>query len=215
MEQKIITSKNKKRKLKQNIKKEKDDDCFLKKKLMINIMKMNNCDYCACEDEIIYNAIQNDYGKMDYFEKKNLVNKCLTELEIDNILLKYEMRCRVKFGTNECKRTRSQFLKECEKIFKRYQRKAGGHLLEDEEWIINVKSNKLCELKQNEIFFENTICVVDSYQKEVNEYLENLMKIINNISTNHIGKLIYKTPNLNSHNSDKIIYVLMKIKEID
>jgi hypothetical protein len=130
-------------------------------------------------------------------EIRSLASKCLTIDECKNILLNYEL---TYYHNNDDKEmTYDDFVKEVSKILKKYQWKAGGFLIEDKKWKKEIESN-------GTILFVNTISEVDIESIETKNYLNKIIKRLNNTSKNMEVDLQFK-----KNKKDKIFYIIIKI----
>ena len=135
------------------------------------------------EKQDLAQYIHNNYNKMDEIEMQIIALKCLTPIEIKKILLSYELKnyeCSVPLK----KLSLLEFKCQALNVFNKYQSKAGGFLLEDNQWIVYDSSSTLHEIKENELLFENTIDMCDVDDDETDEYLECIVSKLNLIAKN-------------------------------
>jgi len=130
----------------------------------------------------IAELLYKNYDKMDIEEMKNILFKVISEKKIKHELLNYEFKNYNTIPVDSL--TLSEFTKEAIKIISRYHWKAGGFLIEDREWLINDHTSLTRNVHQNEIMFENTICVKDINDDNTREYLDTLVEKLSNIAKN-------------------------------
>lgn len=126
-----------------------------------------------------------DLQKMNSKEKLIFLSKCLTENEINKLLLQHELQylhLDKKFFTKD------EFIKECIKLLNHFLVLVRD-LFDDNEWNIYVMENNIYELKTNEIIIENTIHLVHSENKEIRNFMINMTRIMNELSD---YKIVYK-----------------------
>ncbi len=123
--------------------------------------------------------IAKDYNNMTQEELKYLLPKCLCDEDMRRIILHYELENIKVIPKKMCLK---KFICNATKILKRYQFKAGGFALYDSCWKIYDHTSKKYKLRINEVIFENMtrngVCDTETF-----EYLKNILRILNNIST--------------------------------
>ncbi len=127
--------------------------------------------------------IHENYYKMDEVELKVIALKCMDLNEFKRIILSYELK---NYKPEQKIKTMSldKFKTHVLKLLNRYQCKAGGFLIEDNEWSVHDNTSVKYEVEKNELLFENTISVVDEDDNEADCFLEYLVKRLNLIADN-------------------------------
>jgi len=159
------------------------------------------------ESQELANYIHKNYYKMDEIELKLIALKCIDLNEVKRIILSYELKNykpEQKNGTMSL----NKFKIHAFKLFNRYQCKAGGFYIEDNEWIMHDNTSVKYEVDNNELLFENTISVVDENDNESEYFLEYLVKRLNLIADNIDVELRQKQ---NEHS--KVINVLLWVTD--
>lgn len=148
-----------------------------------NYLRNNDCQTKE-NKKILAEFIHNNYDKLDDNELKIIAMKCLTSNEIKKILLSYEL----KYHDEETydKMSLDEFTKKATYYLNRYQCRAGGFFIEDQEWsIYRYDDNELgLDIKENEVLFENTVFITYSNDYETVKYLDNLVDKLNSIASN-------------------------------
>lgn len=166
---------------------------------------MHNLDWYSDEDAIdassekskdLAKFIYDNYHKMDDNEMKVIALKCIDIRDIKRILLNYEL---IHLEQKIQKMTLNEFTVKAMNLLSRYQGKAGGFLLEDNQWTLHRMSSTYYDVKENEILFENTMNKCDMEDQQTNEYLLNILKRLENISENMNIELRFKNRNKISH----------------
>ncbi|CAH6421460.1 Hypothetical protein KVN_LOCUS276 [uncultured virus] len=166
-------------------------------------LKNYNKDHSKIKNKNQLSRFLNDnYHSMTNEEKKILLNKCLTSEKINYLLLNFELKY---FKPISKPMSLQEFTKETIKILNRYQCKAGGFFIEDNDWLIcdNLNNNNY-ELKHNEVVFENTISIYDMDDSETQKYFKYLLNRLNNLCDDINVELRYI-----ESNKDKIIWLLL------
>lgn len=132
--------------------------------------------------------IKKNYDHMDEKEMRSLVNKCLEINDVKRILLEYELQY---YQEKPKEISLEKFIQKAKKILDRYQWKAGGFSMEDNEWIINTKSTDDYHLKEYEIAFENNIYEGELESYEIQTYLGRLVSRLSKLSNDIKIKLRY------------------------
>lgn len=140
-------------------------------------------------------------------ELKMIANKCIHENMLKSLVLKYEMK---HWNPEKSKMTLSDFTLCAKKLLFRYQSRAGGFLLEDREWIVHSHTSKKYELKKNEIVFENTLSSDYTFDKEVREYIFDIITLLNKLSDN-IKVSLHKY----IADRDSLCWIILKCKYFD
>lgn len=83
-------------------------------------------------------------------------------------------------------------IKKCNWIFSIFKAKYVTNIIEDNTWTLynkdTYKYNNIYKIKDNEIYFENTLSFVDSENEDCLDYLDNIVKLFNKIFTNFTFK---------------------------
>lgn len=129
--------------------------------------------------------IHKNFHKMDETEMRLLACKILSEKQVKQILLNYEL---VNY-VNHKKRnmTLDDFIKYFNNTIDKFQWKSGGFHLEDRQWYVYTygsQEHTLENLKENQVLFENSVDLLDANDLETQNYLENLTKYLSNASDN-------------------------------
>ena len=64
----------------------------------------------------------------------------------------------------------------------RYQSKAGGFLIEDNEWIIHRNNSTDYEIKKNQVVFENSVSIENIKDYDTINYLKKILLLLNKFS---------------------------------
>ena len=144
---------------------------------------------------------------LDEIEMKKLAMNCLGINDIKRILLNFEL--------NNCKEepTRmslEEFSPIAKNLLRRYQSKAGGFLLEDQQWNFYDKSTVKYNVRSNEVLFENTININDFDDEDTEFFLNKLVDRLKMVATNIKIDLRYMKEKKN-----KIVYLLIWCKNTD
>lgn len=128
--------------------------------------------------------IYNNLDKLDEFELKTIALKCMSNKDIKRYLLSYEL----KNYNIKCveKMSLDQFLLIALSYLNRYQWKAGGFFIEDDQWTVyrHGDYDLSTNVRANEILFENTVYFTYSHDYDTVSYLDSLTDILNSIATN-------------------------------
>lgn len=127
--------------------------------------------------------IHDNYNKMDEVELKMIALKCMDINDYKRIILSYELR-NYKPQQKISIMSLDKFKTHALKIFSRYQCKAGGFLIEDNEWIVHENNSTKYEVEKNELLFENTINIIDENDNESECFLDYLVEQLNSIADN-------------------------------
>ena len=153
--------------------------------------------------------IHTNYNSMDETEMKTIALKCLDMNEIKKILLSFELK-NYKHKHLSQKMSLNEFTNEAMILFKRYQSKAGGFLLEDSEWIVYDNTTTKYEVSENELLFENTINTCDIDDDETTRYLDYIVKRLNSFAKN-----IYVEWRQKRNNHSRVMSLLIWITDKD
>lgn len=147
-----------------------------------------------------------NYDTMDEYEMRRIASKCMDINAVKKNILAFELKNYVP--VNEITLSLDQYKGEAFKVFHRYQCKAGGFNLEDNEWILYDKSTPKYDVKQNELLFENTISFVDEYDDDIEEFLYYLIKRLSSIAKNISADLRYR-----QNDNSKVLSILIWITD--
>lgn len=114
--------------------------------------------------------IKTVYGKI---VPVSVMKKKLLELEFQNIEVKTKKEMDLK-----------EFMEEANKLFSRYQCKAGGQLFEDYQWIKHEHLSDHYRVKKNEVFYENSIPIKFAMDQSTKDYLVRLVSLLNSLAEN-------------------------------
>jgi hypothetical protein len=128
------------------------------------------------------NHIFKNYDTMDETEMRIMATKCLDANDFKKTLLLFELK-HYKSNVKESI-TLNDFKIVAFNVFRRYQCKAGGFCIEDNEWTVYDSKTTKYDVNENEIVFENTINLVDVYDTESDEFLIYLVKRLGSIAKN-------------------------------
>ncbi len=134
-------------------------------------------------NEMLATYLHDNLDIMDEIEMRNIISKCFPIHKLKNKLLEFEFY-NMPIVNQEREITLEQFSKEAESILLRYQSKAGGFCLEDNEWIKNTSIDSEYPLRDYEVVYENTIDINDANNLETENYIQQLIDILNSLSTN-------------------------------
>lgn len=126
--------------------------------------------------------LHDNLHKMDQIEMRKIISRCFPAHRLKNLLLEFEFN-NLPVHAKEQTLSLEQFSKEAEKMFIRYQSRAGGHCLEDREWIKHTTSSDYA-IREYEVLFENTVDVHDVHNLETCNYIQRLVDILDSLSTN-------------------------------
>lgn len=161
-------------------------------------------DFVKVDKDYVSNINEN-YDNMNFEELKNIIPKILSEKQTRSIILDYLLS---NYRPIPIKMTLKKFIIEANKVFAKFQSKAGGFYIEDNQWILHDNTSKEHILNENEIIFENSICECDRDNHETNQYMIKIVDYLNNIAEN-----IKVTLTCNDENDDDLIWLLLKCKD--
>lgn len=133
------------------------------------------------EPQSIAKYIHKNYDRMDDCEKRLLLQKVLTSNRVNNELLKFELKYYQPTPVNMSLET---FGKKAYRLLKRYQGKAGGFYIEDNEWALYDHTSEKYRLRKNKVIFENTIDILDSKDNETIKFIKRLVNKLNYLADN-------------------------------
>lgn len=125
--------------------------------------------------------IHDKFSSMTEQEMRQLIGKCLSITQIKHILLRYELK---SYKSDPVEMSLDKFVHKAKKLISHYQCKAGGFKIEDIEWYIHRSNSTEYDVEEHEILFENTISKFHYYSPETQEYIDSLIKQLENIATN-------------------------------
>jgi hypothetical protein len=176
------------------------DQILEREKEIANDMKLYNNRHCVEKETNYYMAskksdsdlasyIFDNYKNLDTVNDQELAQvamKCLTPNQLKSILLEYELR---NYKVEEYKEmTLEEFTKEAKFLLNRYQCKAGGFRIEDNEWTLytsdNMPDSGEYYIKDNELLFVNTVNNCDIESDETDTYLDSLVDRLDRLATN-------------------------------
>lgn len=157
------------------------------------------------KNDDIVKIIHNDYNIMDNVEKKYILTKIITTKDVNRILLNYEL---TNYTPEKKMMNMNEYIKEAQKMFLRYQHKAGGFNINDTIWTIHKNNSTKYKIKKNEVFFENTIKEKYMEEEETSKYLKNILRLLNNISLN-----VTTTLHKRQSKRDRIFYIIFRCKK--
>jgi len=146
----------------------------LENNIRSNLKKINNYQQLEKLKNYYYNEYTGNYKKTGDSDFANYLNKNLdkcTDEELKYLCLKYIDSKKAKsilllYELENYKEEQEEmelvdFIKYTKQIFRRYQGKASGFLIEDTEWKIYTETTNEYNLKENEILLENSINKLD------------------------------------------------------
>jgi hypothetical protein len=141
------------------------------------------------DDEITINLsnkeiadnLYNNYENMTIKEKQETLLKCINPSGVGRELLKFELKHYKPEPTNMNK---EEFINKVKELLNRYQHKACGFYIEDDEWDIYEDDFKDKELDNNELYFENSIDRDNAKNNDTLKFIVRTKRILNNIATN-------------------------------
>lgn len=148
--------------------------------------------------------IHTNFKKMNHTEKCKLLMKCLSEHKIDKELLLYEMEYYKPKKDNTI--NLNQYAQYAQKLLSRYQWKAGGFKIEDKEWEIYTPDNQTkYHVKNNQLLMENSIARGNEKHKDFNQFMDNIVRILSNVSDNiSVNYKCYECK------KDSIVWIILK-----
>ena len=150
----------------------------------------NGNDKDESNNEELVTYIHNNFDRMDEVEMGKLLLKCLGVNDIKKNLLAFEFK-HYKRKTVPTM-TLDHFEKIAFEIINRYQWKAGGYYIEDQEWTVHRPGSSEYDVKKNELLFENTIDKFDLDSEELDEFLSTLKEHLNSVAENITTDVRYK-----------------------
>lgn len=157
-------------------------------------------------DENIAKLINAELYKMEYCEKVCILKKILTDEKINRELLKYELK---NYIPEKKVKNYKQLIITIREILNRYHKKAGGNLLEDDEWVLHQKGSNKYDLRTNEAIFENSIHDSNRDCPKTRNFIYEIVKILEKMSDKHKIKFKYLPDP-----SERIYWVIIKVSPI-
>jgi hypothetical protein len=147
--------------------------------------------------------INKNINKFSKKEKEIFLIKCLSEGEMDNLLLKYELE---NFLPDKLKiNCFKDFINTASQLLNRYQSKAGGYLIEDNEWIIHKNDSKDYEISINQVVFENSVSIENIRDYDTINFLKKILLLLKRLSNNiNVSEEFIKSK------KDGIVWILFK-----
>jgi len=142
--------------------------------------------------------LNNSYDKMDSDEMRALVVKTMTDNEVRSRLLKFEFE-HLAFTKPTSRLTISAFKTQVQKMFTKYQGKAGGFLIEDVVWeVTNGDSD-------NEFYFNNSVCAANLESMDTQTFLCIMVERIKRLSTGVLVDISFV-----QDKEEKLAWILIK-----
>lgn len=128
--------------------------------------------------------LHENMDKMDEIEMGNYLLKCIGPIEIKKQLLTFEFK-NYKYELVDSM-SLDEFTKKAIVLINRYQWKAGGYLIEDNEWTVYKTDfeNSNYNVKKYEVLFENTLDKSDLNDEETYDFINQLLKHLNSLCKN-------------------------------
>lgn len=152
-------------------------------------------------NEELAEFINNFYDKMGTEELKSIVSKCISDKTVRHLILKFELE-QYNQKTAVEPISLKQFEKEASKILNRYTHKAGGFLLEDREWTVQLIDTS-CTL------FKNSLDKFDVDDVDTKEFMSKIVYRLNSLSDN-----IYVTLKYVPSKGDSLTFVCLIAKDM-
>jgi hypothetical protein len=122
--------------------------------------------------------INKNLDSLGVCEKLSLLKKIINEHNINRQLLKFEMEHLIP----DKKETREEIILLIDIMFKKYHKRAGGFLFEDDDWNFFDFNSKKYLLNENEIIFDNSLKYYQRHDIETNKFIDNMISLISKIS---------------------------------
>jgi len=130
------------------------------------------------------NFIHDNYDQLNEIEMKNIAMRCLNINDFKRILLFHELKYH---NQTPIEMSLDRFLEKALYYLNRYQCRAGGFFIEDEEWTVHRhrdSAKSTIYVEENEILFENTVHQIFSNDNETEIYLDHIINKLKSIATN-------------------------------
>jgi len=145
--------------------------------------------------------IHNNFGKMTNEEKLHYIIPNITPKEIDKFLLTIDLN---NYTHKKKEFNKYLFINEVKKLLNHYLI-LEKNLFEDYEWTLYEPDNDTYELYINEIILENTLLLVNCYNKEVINFMEQIIRQCNEMSN---FKVIYNILPDKEYNLCRAIFLI-------
>ena len=151
--------------------------------------------------------INKNFDNMSDNNRKQYLLNCMTKIDIERELLRYEL---FNLNNKEDKYDELEsFISFSKKVLLRYQWKAGGFDIEDDEWELYRTNFKDYIVNENCAYFENTVDIHIAKEPETDIFMNNIVRILNNASSVIRVEYLKNTDKKNS-----IIWIYLKISDI-
>jgi len=144
--------------------------------------------------------IKDNLSKMDDEELIYMLSKCLSPQQMRGILLRYELEYYEEKPVESL--TLTEFETKALRILSKYQSKAGGFLLEDNEWITFSHDSKEHTVQVNELLIQNSTNMLDRNDDELVDYLDMIETRLNSLCKNISVELLWY-----KDKKDNLVYV--------
>lgn len=167
---------------------------------------MNNYanDSCVPEQSIVANFLFNNLDKMSDKNKKEYLLKCFNQTDIKRELLRFELKNYTPIPKDL---NADNFIKSALALLKRYQWKAGGFYLDDDDWNVYFDNENHDDKNYDYICFENSIDKFDAKDTDTILFLKRIRHILGNISTT--AEVSYS---MHESKNDDLVYVTVCAK---
>jgi hypothetical protein len=128
--------------------------------------------------------LNKNFDNMDEIEIGKFLVKCLGPIDIKKQLFAFEFEHNTYDHIKNM--TLVEFTEKALKLINRYQWKAGGYLIEDNEWIIHKSNSDSSDynIKKYEVLFENTLDKSDLNDEETYNFINQLLNHLNSFCDN-------------------------------
>jgi hypothetical protein len=147
------------------------------------------------------NMIHDNFSIMTNEEKINYLKCCMTQKEIDKILLTIDLNY---YHPIKKIVSKYQFIKNVKKLLIHYLI-LEKDMFEDTQWILYEPDNEIYELHINEVVLENTMPFVDCYNKTIINFMEQIIRQCNEMSN---FKTNYKILSDKEYNICRVIFII-------
>jgi hypothetical protein len=148
-----------------------------------------------------------NYDKMSEYELRKIFIRSFSIKKIRSQLLGVELK---NYECIPVEMNLEIFVKKAQTISRRYQTKAGGYYIEDNDWTVHNNDSRKYNIRVNEIVFENSIDKNYYNSIETQKYLKRLTKRLNCISTNIKVEQRHK-----NSKHDSITWILIWCKDMN
>lgn len=150
----------------------------------------------------IAKKITNSFDETNDENTKKLFDEISNYNALKHHLLKYELNYLILDPINNA--TRENIIEKIIFYLNRYQFRAGGYFLEDFNWKIYYPTDTKYNLLESQIIFENSTNEYGAENNETIEFLEKIVKLLNNITPNLNAKYKFK----HTHNVVWVIIIV-------